>query len=300
MPDSFEIGRHTFFDFGPPHDYYEIFLVRSQASGASVERVILTPPVDACFRPAKVESTSASLADSIGTILGRNPCSIPEKSLHKELKRCKKCFAFSGAKVAMQARCGNETRLIRSDILDKDWFDPNPGTPTYTSWTMQLLDKLDRAVGPGVMERPVFPTEKEDAPKVLPTSEGLEEVGSGRYDALFEKAPDTPSELYRAALNAQIPSPSAELSDSSPFRPEVFIQPDYPPVAKVAHVQGAVTFAMLIDGNGKALSVAVERGDPLFRGAVEKAVTSWTFPNEAAHQLVRATIEFKLNCPSQR
>ncbi len=28
FPDQFEIGRLTYFDFGPPFDYYEIFMIR--------------------------------------------------------------------------------------------------------------------------------------------------------------------------------------------------------------------------------------------------------------------------------
>ncbi len=299
LPDSFEIGRHTFFDFGPPTDFYEIFVVRAEESGTSIERITLTPPADACMRPAKIETASASISDSIAVLLDKNPCVIPEKSLHRELKRCKKCLIFSGVDVAMRVQCGNQTRVIRSDILDKDLFDPAPKTPPYTSWTMQLLSRLDHAVGPGVMERPIFPIEKADALTRAPTSEVLEDVGAGKYDVLFEKAPDKPSDLYRAAQKTQIASPSVELLDSLPFRPEVFIQPDYPPIARVAHLEGAVTFTVLIDGSGKALSVAVERGNPLFRGVVEKAAMSWKFPNDAAHQLIRATIEFKLNCPNK-
>jgi hypothetical protein len=47
--------------------------------------------------------------------------------------------------------------MIRSDILDRDMFDPIPNTPEHTARTMRLLQRLDDAIGPGVMEKPIFP-----------------------------------------------------------------------------------------------------------------------------------------------
>jgi len=46
------------------------------------------------------------------------------------------------------SNCGGETRLIRSDILDRDMFDASAHTPENTAWTMQLLEKLDKPLGP--------------------------------------------------------------------------------------------------------------------------------------------------------
>src|SRR6266480_2871928 len=143
-PDSFIIGRHTFID-----------------------KVTLTPAGDACSMPAKVEITSASIAESPAKLLGTaNPCTIPEKELRSELKRCKNCLVFSGANVAMQVQCRVEIRIIRSDILDKDMFDPKPNTPKHTSWTMQLLARLDEPFGPEVLDKPMFPTVVEEDPPV--------------------------------------------------------------------------------------------------------------------------------------
>jgi len=157
VPDHFEIGRDTFFDFGPPFDYFELLLVRSKNSGSAVQRIILTPAGDSCLVPAKVETSSVLLNESVSTLLGNaNPCAIPEKELHRELKRCKHCMVFSGVDVTMRVPCGATTRLIRSDILDRDLFAATPDTPEHTSWTMQLLARLDQVLGPGVMEKPAF------------------------------------------------------------------------------------------------------------------------------------------------
>jgi hypothetical protein len=136
-PDQFLIGRHTFMDFGPPHNFYEIFIVRTTQGGASVEKLTVTPAGLNCIQPEQVETVSARLNESVASLLGKNPCAIPEKELHRELKRCKHCLVYSFVNVAMQVQCGNQLRNIRADILDKDMFDPSPKTPPNTSWTMR-------------------------------------------------------------------------------------------------------------------------------------------------------------------
>jgi hypothetical protein len=300
-PDQFVIGRHTFFDFGPPNDYYELLIVSPNVNGASIERITLTPAGDACLLPAKVEITSASIAASPATLFGTsNPCAIPEKELRRELKRCKNCLVFSGANIAMQVQCGTQTRILRSDILDKDMFDPNSNTPKHTSWTMQLLARLDQALGPGVMEKPMFPvSEDQKAPVHEALSPTLRDVSLGKYDALFKDAPNKLSDLYRAA-QIHPAAPSVHLQNSAPFQPTTSMLPEYPAIARAAHVEGAVSFKIEVDGNGGVRDIAFDSGPPLLRGAVKNAVSSWKFSEEAFNEQIRATIDFALNCTTQR
>lgn len=190
QPNQFEIARHTFFDFGPPNDYYELFIVRPAVNGASIERITVTPPVNACWAPAKVEIAHGSTDASPSSFLGsKSLCSIPGKELQRELKRCKHCLVFSGANVVMRVQCGTQTRLIRSDILDRDWFDSAAKTPEHTSSTMRLLSRLDDAVGPGVMDKPMFeiPDDEKRSTKGS-DSETLLDLGAGKYDELFKGA----------------------------------------------------------------------------------------------------------------
>lgn len=301
MPTQFEIGRQTFFDFGPPFNYYELLLVHPAVGGSSIDRIILTPSADTCTQPAKIETKHVLTNDSIGTLLGStNPCAIPEKELRRELKRCKKCLVFSGVIVRMRVQCGTQTRIIRSDILDKDMFDPAPNTPLHTSWTMQLLRRLDDAVGPGVMDKPVFAIPDENqAPGNAQYFAGLEDVRAGKYDELFAGASDKPSDLYVAA-QYRPPAPTVRLLSSSPLQPEVFVPPSYPPIARAAKIEGFVTFNVTIDPGGNATNFVLENGHPMFRGAVEKAVSEWKFSKEAANQKIRAAVEFVLNCPAKQ
>jgi TonB family protein len=298
VPTQLEIGRHTFFDFGPPTDYYEVLVVSQTENGSSIERMTLTPGY-ACT-PAKVEIASALISESVADLLGKtNPCAIPEKELRRELKRCKKCLVFSGANVAMEVECGAQTRIIRADILDRDMFDPAPNTPQHTSWTMQLLEKLDKAVGPGVMEKPIFPVAQEDvSAKVDYGAQNIVDIASGKYDQLFQGAPDKLSDLYRAAL-AYPPQPSIHLVSSAPIAPMEFISPVYPPLAKLARVEGQVGLKLTVDQLGSPSKIMFASGNPLLRGATEDAVKRWKFPVEAANQQVEVTIEFKTNCSNK-
>ena len=157
VPDQFLVARHTFFDFGPPHDFYEIISVRGTSSGTTIERVTLTPAGDACTQPPTVETVSSAIPDPVSVVLeGRNPCAIPEKALRKELKRRKQGLVFSGAEISMHIQCAGKERVIRADVLDRDMFDPKAATPENTSWTMRLLTRLDKAFPAGVWDRPVF------------------------------------------------------------------------------------------------------------------------------------------------
>jgi TonB family protein len=297
VPAQFEIGRRTFFDFGPPFDYYEVLIVRASAAGSSIERVTLTPPGNACTESAKVETASASVAESVAALLGgTNPCAIPEKELRHELKRCKKCLVFSGADVAMKIQCGTQHRIIRADILDRDMFDPKPDTPQHTSWTMQLLQRLDSAVGPGVVDKPIFPVGDQDtSAKVDVGSQSMRDVAGGEYDVLFQGAPDKPSVIFRNS-QVQLPKPSVRLVNTSPFSPQEFISPVYPLIAKLAHVEGEVFLSVKVDAQGIPSDIAFVSGHPLLRGAVTEAVKKWRFPAEAKNSQVEATIDFDTNC----
>jgi Gram-negative bacterial TonB protein C-terminal len=299
LPHQFLVGRHTFFDFGPPFDFYEVFSVRSTRSTTSIDRITIIPPGNACTQPAKVEIARASVNKSVIDLLGTtDPCTIPEKDLRKEIKRCKKCLVFSGADVTMQVQCGQKTRHIRMDILDKDMFDPTTQTPEHTSWTMHLLGELDQALGNSVMDRPVFDLPKNDHPSLANADGGdLDDLRNGTFDSLFEKAPHKPSELFRESQNA-VPAPTVKLVSSSPFPPLSPALPTYSPIARAAHVSGLVHVQFEITSTGNISNIVFVDKSLLLHNAVSSAVVDWKFPKEAAGQHIEAVFEFNLNCPA--
>ena len=301
LPEQFVIGRRTFFDIGPPFEFYEIFSVhRTANNGTSVERILVTPPGDVCTQPASVEVAVAATAGSVGDLLGgMNPCTIPEKDLRRELKRCKKCLIFSGADVAMQVGCGGEVRRIRMDILDRDMFDPYPATPERTSWTMTLLGRLDKLLGSAVMDRPAFSLSEISPPGRPEPSSLLKDLENGKFDGLFDRGSYRPSELFR---QAQIPlaKPTVEVTSISPFQPKLYEAPPYSPLARAAHVEGQVTLTLMVKSDGHVASTSFLSGNPILRSAVAAGIAKWTFPMEAAGQEVHVAIDFKMNCQSGR
>lgn len=300
IPSEFVLGRHTFFDVGPPFDFYEVLWVRSVEQRTVVVRILVTPPGDPCTQPATVESATAILSEPIKQLLeGRNPCMIPEKALRKELKRCKRCLVFSGAAVTMDVQCGGNRRLIHSDILDRDMFDQHPNTPEYTSRTMSLLSRLDKGIGSSVLDKPIFPVEPVEVPPPGTIQPDFTlALSRGDFDDLFQGAPHKVSHLY-AAAQSRPPSPSVELVSISPARPISSPLPKYPPLARAARVSGKVVFTLDVAAQGEASNIQIVEGHPLLRGAVREEIAAWRFPFLSAGQPVHGEIEFKTNCTAR-
>ena len=305
-PTQFEIGLFTFFDFGPPFDYYNLYIVRPTESGTNVERLLFTPPGDKCFAPAKLEKSEATVKETVAELFDtKNPCEIPEKELKRELRRCKHCLTFSGSHVVMQVKCGEQTRLIRSDILDRDMFDLRVVTPDNTTWTMRLMEKLNKNLGPGVMEKPVFQVgmEQPDSKVQLSSQDEaiLSEVDAGHYDSLFPSGSETEklSALYKSTQNAGFAQPSAKLKSSSPMPPVRFVEPGYPPLARATHTEGDVSLAFEILPDGSTTNVRILSGHKLLGPAALDAAGGWKFSTADAGKTVEATIGFALNCPTE-
>ena len=295
MPDQFEIGRRTFFDFGPPFNFYDLSVIRPNGNGSSVERISLTPAADECLAPAKIEVASAQMSDSPATLLGSmNPCAIPEKELKPD--DCKHCQRFSGADVVLRVQCGKQVRLIPSHIFEDYWFNPAAKPPKTTFSLLQLLKRIDDAIGRGVMDKPMFDFGgDQSSPAKLPDSAALRELSAGEFDELFKGGGDKPSDLYSSAQKIP-PAPSVRLVSTVPYEPESSVLPNYPPIARAASVEGQVAFTAGIDSNGTPTNVVFESGNPLLQSAVRGALYSWKFPRDTNNQQIHGTVEFLLNC----
>jgi TonB family protein len=297
MPDRFEIGRRTFFDFGPPFNYYEIFLVRPMQGGSLVEKIMLAEG-GSCIAPGKLEVSSATLKEPVASLLDENPCAIPEKELHWELKRCKHCQTYSGADVAMQVQCEGHIRTIRSAVLEKDWFEEHPGTPKHTSRIMELLARLQQATGPGPLDQPIFQT-TQPAGTGVPHSPALDELAAGKYDALFENAPSKPSEIYRAIQKTTVME-SIQLVSSVPLPPEIYTEPIYPQMARIAHIEGTVVLALVAGPNGEVTNLSCLEGAPILCASAKDAASKWRFGAGSSDREIKATLKFTSQCREQK
>ena len=209
------LAKAHFIDIGPPFDFYSIYRLTSTNDGTDVEKIAITPPAASCLQPA-TDVSHAHLQQSLDVLFDhKDPCTISEKALRREVKRCKHCLVFSGVHVTAQVHCGGKLRSIRYEVLDRDMFDPRPGTPQGTSRTMTLLSILDEAFGAGDFDRPVFPLEPLTT-HIAPRSKTLQEVASGKYDNLFSG--ELISHFYR---ESQLPQklPQVEIASSSPSAP---------------------------------------------------------------------------------
>jgi TonB family protein len=163
---------------------------------------------------------------------------------------------------------------------------------------MELLGTLGNViVQPGAKDKRIFDlTGGQDTKALGKEYLGLlESLSKGEYDSLFETTTEKPSTLYRLA---QIPisRPSVELSSSSPFRPEVYVEPEYPPIARMAHIQGEVAVNFDVDWASKAGKIEVEKGQSMLVESVKRAVSGWVFSPQAANSHVQAVFNFSNNC----
>jgi TonB family protein len=262
-----------------------------------VERVLLNPPGQACVQPATVEAETVTLDESMSELLAdKNPCTIPEKDLNRELKRRKKHLVFSGVDVTMDVLCGSRDRVIRMDILDRDLFDPSPNTPKNTSWTMALLRDLDKALGPGSWDKPIFPLGG-SAPQTVPDTDLVNEIEEGKFDALFGKEQEV-AKVVSQAREAPPSPPSVKIESVTPIAPVSPEMPIYPPIAKAARVEGIVNVTFDVDTVGKVQNVAfADEGKPtMIELGVKVAVSKWSFPQTAWGTSEKVSIRFSLNC----
>jgi protein TonB len=295
FPDQIIIGSNSFIDIGPPFDYYTVYVLKAQAEGTTVERLSVSPHGDACLQPATVEVATRQTNQSLSDLLeGKNPCSIPEKALHREIKRCKHCAVFSGANVAMQIQCGPVSRILKAEILDRDIFASYPNTPQYTAGTYKLLNALDHLFGSSALDKPIFPVD-DPAPSSKVQDAAISDLAAGKFDMLFPAGGQTVSAIYAEAQMPHRP-PAVSVAEVAPITASEAKPPAYPPIARVAHLQGTVHLNITIGGDGKDNQVSQIDGQLMLATAAATAAKAWKFDPKFAGQTTQGTVEYNLNC----
>jgi TonB family protein len=297
MPESLVIARDTFWDMGPPFDYYDLIQIKKTADGLSLDQVLVTPHGMACLQPATVEERSAVLHNTMSELLeGKNPCAIPDKDLHREIKRCKKCPVFSGVNVTMQASCNGKDRQLQMNILDRDIYDSRTPTPTNTSWSMRVLSTLNDSLGPSSEDKPIFQIGV--APHHdFPNTPLVNAIRDGRFDDLFGNDSGV-SQIVTEADQPLPPPPSVEIENVTPVSPMALEAPGYPPIAIAARIEGLVhaRFDIAADGRTRNIVFDDEARLKMLQGAVSEAILKWNFPQPAWGQSGKVAIRFALNC----
>jgi TonB family protein len=197
----------------------------------------------------------------------------------------------------MQVSCEGKDRQLRMDILDRDLFDPKPNIPQHTSWTMSVLHELDQAIGPGVLDKPIFAMDNDPHAGTAPNSVTIQALREGEYNNLFSRGSSVSEVVHEADLPPES-LPSVELTSASPFMPLSPELPKYPPIARAARLEGSVNLTFDVDSLGKVQYIEVTSGTQqrMLQGAAEAAAKTWTFPEAAFGKKIQATLGFKLNC----
>jgi TonB family protein len=143
----------------------------------------------------------------------------------------------------------------------------------------------------------VFPDLENNSESAPGLDQSISEcLRAGKYDALFPAA-ERVSDVYRAATStANNLSPTVTLRSSVPLAPDLFVAPEYPPLARLARVQGNVSLQIDLDENGNAINPVLLAGHLMLRDAVLNAIDGWKFPTDHPHQAIRLVLDFDLNC----
>jgi len=110
------------------------------------------------------------------------------------------------------------------------------------------------------------------------------------------------------------PSTTAESSsDTKPIdgdqastrHPIKIVQPKYPKLAEVRHLEGDVLLELHVDSSGKVETVRTVSGNSLFGEAAEEAVRQWQYPPSSGNQpstsmVTRVRMTFRLNAEPKR
>jgi protein TonB len=161
---------------------------------------------------------------------------------------------------------------------------------------MQVLSALDESLGPGSEARPIFQMNPA-TPSPGPNTPLVNAIREGRYDGLFAKDSGVSTIVHEAGLPPP-PPPSVVIEGVTPSLPVSPELPRYPPIARVAHVEGLVqaTFAVSADGKVQNIVFVSEPRLKMLELAVSEAVSKWNFPQSAWGKSGSVTIRFALNC----
>lgn len=75
-----------------------------------------------------------------------------------------------------------------------------------------------------------------------------------------------------------------------------FVAPEYPPLARLARLEGDVRATVTIGVEGTVQLTQVTTAYPLLRPPVERAIREWTFKPPSETTTAEVTVEFRLDC----
>lgn len=290
------------------HDALKSFYIAmhgfSDDLAAWYQGILEVEPDGKNLRVTLIEISAASQACG-GTLVRANQCLIRNRTIQKLVGRSNPCdFTAQGVQAALDAAkpkymqpleenstvdivatCGTQQRILSfpytidvdREVLHRD----NPRVDEL--WNLRYSVK-DRAFGKGFWfdYKPAQEKKFEDLGTAL-----LPELRSGKYDAGFDdpcSGPKCGPSFLVSLLKGYTgppanPDPSyVELENASSLHLAKYVPPQFPAIAKTAHIFGKVRLSIVADSQtGAVTDVKLLSGNPLLGRRAIAAASHWQF-----------------------
>jgi protein TonB len=179
---------------------------------------------------------------------------------------------------------------------------PAPGPARNAHQTTSNLSSEGKVMAPRFVPKEILPLDESTAPPPLDVG-GLR-VPGGTGDST---APNAVLDSIRRELNSIVPPPPPAPSAHPPRVSRMMegnlvyrVQPQYPPLARQARVQGIVVLRAVITREGKIANLQVVSGHPLLVQSAMDAVLQWRYRpyylnNEPVEVETQVTVNFTLS-----
>jgi len=324
--DGFYVVREAISDASPFWFKY-ILEVSPDKDGATVRYIRIAPLNSWCrhaitLKAAVVHLRGRSPRDLVGA---GNPCVVTHDDFERVIENSRVAHMeglFDSALWNVVARCGNTEKVFHFPYPERVDLDRLKKRSPRVKALWNLESKIvKKAFG----KKSVFYDIPHDRDLELQRLgvELLPELRSGRYDKGFHDycsdsrtgsgtsqgsigAPAQPCSRqplasllrdYREPLLSQEPIPQLVNADELHFLK--FELPNYPPLAKLASIQGQVVLNVKFDQeSGDAKDVTILSGHPLLAKSAQAAALRWKLdPKAQTANPMRVVLNYAFNCP---
>ena len=211
---------------------------------------------------------------------GFDPCRLEPQATSEALNR----FAGNGPRRRLTVSCGGSPKTFEVPTVFRRQVARN--SPSL----VQLVDLVDR------LSTGAEWSQDDDERLRRAGAAEVPQILAGTYDRLL------PDPRVVHALLTQYPGPQplgmmGRVTWQGPagLHPEEMALPEYPPIARLARVQGAVTLDLSIDAaSGRVQQARLARGIPLLDQAALVAARGWRFAPDTADVSPRLTLQYTL------
>ena len=306
-PSQFYIVSEFFSDYGPSF-YYRVLDVRQDGPDSLVRYVRIAPMNIYC--PGQiVQAVEARVPNKSPAQLagGNNPCAIKPSSLRSAVKRySRNVGTFETIRFGIVALCPTSPLTLELPISETlDLKAMKEASPKFARlWNLSSIIR-----GSVFGEKDPFHdrTEEEDAILQLTGQTLVLELLAGRYNAGLKAASGIASftkllQSYRGPVSATEANATfvPVLENPQQLKFSKYTAPIYPPLAKLARIQGKVELQLLVEpATGNVKKIAVLSGHKLLAPSAIAAAQQWLFaPDFKLPEQVAVTLNYDLNCPA--